>query len=341
MEHSVQNSLRKLVERRNLTRSESASAMDQIMSGAVPESLMAAFLVALRMKGETVEEITGCAETMRARAVRVHSRHAHLVDTCGTGGDHAGTFNISTAAAIVAAAAGAKVAKHGNRAVSSPSGSADVLRALGVNIDLTPDAAGKVLDEVGITFLFAPSLHLAMKHASGVRKELGLRSVFNVLGPLTNPAGATAQVMGVYSPDLTERLAAVLGALGLQRALVVHGAGGMDEFSLAGPTRVSEWHRGSVRTYDVQPSDVGLKAASLESLRGGDAETNAGIIHGLLTTDDGPCRDVVAFNAAAALVAASLSSGLREGVEQSLAAMRSGASASLLARWSEATRSIA
>ena len=336
----VQSALRKLVERHDLTRSESGSAMDAIMSGMVPESLIAGFLIALRMKGETVEEITGCAEAMRRNAVHVRSRHPKLIDTCGTGGDHSGTFNISTASAIVAAAAGARVAKHGNRAVSSRAGSADVLQSLGVKIDLAPETAGKVLDEVGITFLFAPSLHLAMKHAVGVRKELGLRSVFNLLGPLANPAGASAQVVGVYAAELTELIAMVLGELGTERALVVHGSGGVDEFSLSGPTRVSEWYDGSVKTYDVHPSDVGLPSAGNETLAGGDAELNASIIRSILTDEVGPRRDVVALNAAAALVAGGISNNLREGVARSLEVLRTGAALTLLSRWAEATRTI-
>lgn len=334
----VQSALRKVVERQDLTRGESAAAMEAIMSGMVPESLIAAYLVALRMKGETVEEITGCAEVMRRNALQVRSRHTTVIDTCGTGGDHSGTFNISTAAAIVAAGAGAKVAKHGNRAVSSQAGSADVLRALGVRIELSPEQAGRVLDEIGITFLFAPTLHVAMKHAVGVRKDLALRTVFNLLGPLTNPAGASAQVVGVYAADLTERIAQVLGSLGSNRALVVHGAGGLDEFSLSGASRVSDWQDGHVRTYEVVPEDLGLTSATLTELRGGDAEVNAGIIRAVLNGMTGPRRDIVVLNAAAALVVAGIAKDFRDGVERSVAALRSGAAATLLSRWIEATQ---
>ncbi len=334
----VQTALRKVVERQDLTRAESAAAMDAIMSGTESESLIAAFLVALRMKGETVDEITGCAEVMRRNAVQVRSRHATVIDTCGTGGDHSGTFNISTAAAIVAAGAGAKVAKHGNRAVSSQAGSADVLRALGVRIDVTPVEAGRVLDDIGITFLFAPMLHVAMKHAVGVRKELAIRTVFNLLGPLTNPAGVTAQVVGVYATDLTERIASVLGSLGSKRAFVVHGAGGLDEFSLSGATRISEWANGTVRTYEVTPADVGLSSARREDVQGGDADLNAAIIRSVLNGATGPRHDIVALNAAAALVVSGISATLREGVERAKESLQTGAAAQLLSRWIEATQ---
>jgi anthranilate phosphoribosyltransferase len=328
------------VERRHLTRQESAAAMDEIMSGLVSESLIAAFLVALRMKGETVEEIAGCAEAMRSKASRIPASHERLIDTCGTGGDHSGTFNISTAAAIVAAAAGARVAKHGNRAVSSRSGSADVLRSLGVNIDITPQSAAAVLERAGITFIFAPTVHTAMKYAIGVRKDLAMRSVFNVLGPLTNPAAVRRQVLGVYDPAWTEPLAAVLGALGAEHAWVVHGAGGMDECSLVGPTRVSEWKDGSVHTMEMRPSDAGLPEAGLGELQGGDAETNAAIIRKILDGAQGARTDVVLLNAGAALVVAGVESSLRSGVGRAREAVQSGAARRLLQQWSEVTRSM-
>jgi anthranilate phosphoribosyltransferase len=314
--------------------------MDEIMSGLVSESLIAAFLVALRMKGETVEEIAGCAEAMRSKAARIPASHERLIDTCGTGGDHSGTFNISTAAAIVAAAAGARVAKHGNRAVSSRSGSADVLRALGVNIDITPQGAAAVLERTGITFIFAPTVHPAMKYAIGVRKDLAMRSVFNLLGPLTNPAVVRRQVLGVYDPTLTEPLAAVLGALGAEHAWVVHGAGGMDECSLAGPTRVSEWKVGSVHTWELRPSQAGLSEAAVGELQGGDAEANAAIIRQILEGAKGAKTDVVLLNAGAALVVAGVDSTLRTGVERAREAQQSGAARRLLQEWSEVTRSM-
>lgn len=314
--------------------------MDEIMSGLVSESLIAAFLVALRMKGETVEEIAGCAEAMRSKASPFQVSHERLIDTCGTGGDHSGTFNISTAAAIVSAASGARVAKHGNRAVSSRAGSADVLRALGVNIDITPQSAAAVLERVGITFIFAPTVHSAMKYAIGVRKDLAMRSVFNVLGPLTNPAAVRRQVLGVYDAALTEPLAMVLGALGAEHAWVVHGEGGLDECSLAGETRVSEWKKGSVRTTSFRPSDAGLAEAGLEELQGGDAEANAVIIRGILDGAQGPRADVVLLNAGAALVVAGVASTVKAGVGQAREAVRSGAARRLLHQWSEATRSM-
>jgi anthranilate phosphoribosyltransferase len=312
--------------------------MDQIMSGLASESLISAFLVALRMKGETIEEIAGCAEAMRSKAVQIPADQHRLIDTCGTGGDHSGTFNISTTAAIVAAASGARVAKHGNRAVSSRAGSADVLRSLGLNIDLRPDQAAAVLEDVGITFIFAPTVHTAMKYAIGVRKELAMRSVFNLLGPLTNPAGVRRQVLGVYDPRLTEPLAAVLGALGAEHAWVVHGEGGLDECSLAGATRVSEWKDGVVRTTEIRPGDVGIAEAPLSELQGGDADTNAAIIRSVLDGARGPRTDVVVLNAGAALVVAGVASDLSEGVRIASDALQSGRARRTLQLWNEATR---
>ena len=338
-DNPVRDAVHALVEGKDLTRQQSVGAMEQIMSGLASEALIAAFLVGLRVKGETVDEIAGCAEVMRSKAVRVHANLDRLIDTCGTGGDHTGTFNISTATAIVAAAAGARVAKHGNRAVSSRSGSADVLRALGVNIDLSPEAAANVLDEVGITFFFAPSVHAAMKHAIGVRKDLAMRSVFNVLGPLTNPAGVRRQVMGVYDAALTEPLAKVLGMLGAEHAWVVHGAGGMDECSVSGPTRISEWKDGRVRTFELQPHDQGLSVSPLSALQGGDEDMNASIIRSVMDDMPGAPRDVVVLNAGAGLVVAGISPDLREGIERSKEAIRSGSARRVLNQWIEATRS--
>lgn len=338
--NAVREGLHALIEGRHLTRRQSAAAMDQIMSGLASESLMAAFLVALRLNGETIDEIAGCAEAMRAKAVPMKARLDRLVDTCGTGGDHSGTFNISTASAIVAAAAGARVAKHGNRAVSSRAGSADVLRSLGVKVDLAPAAAGRVLEEVGITFIFAPTVHTAMKHAIGVRKDLAIRSIFNLLGPLTNPAGVRRQVVGVYHPSLTEPLAHVLGALGAEHAWVVHGHGGVDECSLAGPTRVSEFKDGAVKTFEIGPADVGLSVAPLDSIRGGDAEENARLILALLDGQNGPARDVVVLNAGAALVVAGVSPTLKEGVDRAGEALKAGLARRLFDQWKAATERI-
>ncbi len=339
-DNPVRDAVHALVEGKDLTRKQSIAAMEHIMSGLAGEALIAAFLVGLRIKGETVDEIAGCAQAMRGKAVRVDAHQEHLIDTCGTGGDHTGTFNISTATAIVAAAAGARVAKHGNRAVSSRTGSADVLRALGVNIDLSPEAAANVLKNVGITFFFAPTVHVAMKYAIGVRKDLAMRSVFNVLGPLTNPAGVRRQVMGVYDASLTEPLARVLGTLGAEHAWVVHGSGGMDECSVAGPTRVSEWKDGTVRTFEIQPADVGVSVSSLSTVQGGDADVNASIIRRVLDGTPGPPRDVVVLNAGAGLVVAGVSPDLREGMERAEEAIRSGSARTMLNQWIEATRSI-
>ncbi len=314
----------KLVEGRHLTAQEAERAMEIIMSGGATDAQIACFLTALRMKGETVEEIVGCARAMRARATRVPHSQPLVVDTCGTGGDGSGTFNISTAAAFVVAGAGVPVAKHGNRSVSSRSGSADVLEALGVNLELSPEQVGKCLDEVGIGFLFAPKLHLSMKFAAGPRREMGIRTIFNLLGPLTNPAGAQAQVMGVYDGRLTEPVARALASLGTARSLVVHGAGGLDEISLAGPTVVSEAGPAGVHTYTIYPEDLGLDRAGLEAVAGGDPGQNAGIIRAVLGGERGPRRDVVLANAAAALVAAGTARDLRTGVRMAAESIDSG-----------------
>ncbi len=289
--------------------------MSEILSGKCTDAQIAALLVALHMKGETVEEIVGFAEAIRAAAVPLElagnstldvsgtGRDA-LVDTCGTGGDASGTFNISTATALVVAGAGVRVAKHGNRSVTSKCGSADVMEALGVNISLPPARLAACLEEVGIAFLFAPAMHSAMKRVQTARRELRLRTVFNLLGPLTNPAQASAQVVGVYAADLVEKLAEALSMLGVRRALVVHGVDGLDEITITGPTRIGEVRDGQVRTYEVTPEEFGLKRASLEEIAGGDAAENAAIIHEVLAGTKSPRRDIVLLNSSAALVAA-------------------------------------
>jgi anthranilate phosphoribosyltransferase len=276
----------------DLPRTTAAAAMATIMDGAATPAQIGAFLMGLRQKGETAEEITGCAEAIRARALPVPHHHPQVVDTCGTGGDGAGTFNISTTAALIVAGAGRRVAKHGNRAITSCAGSADVLEALGVQVDMAgPEAAG-ALDEVGITFLFAPTFHAAMRHAAPVRRELGVRTVFNVLGPLCNPAGATAQLVGVFDADLVPVIARVLGNLGIGRAIVVHGSDGLDEITISGPSRVAEWQRGRLREYEITPEDLGLRRWSLNEIRGGDAATNADILRQVLSGADGATRAV-------------------------------------------------
>jgi anthranilate phosphoribosyltransferase len=289
----------------DLSATEAKEAMDIIMTGQATQAQIGGYLVALRMKGETVEEITGSVRTMREQVARVPvtlDDGQPLLDTAGTGGDGSHSFNISTAAAFVIAGAGRKVAKHGNRAASSRCGSADVLMALGVSMDLTPEQVGQCIDEVGIGFMFAPKFHPAMKHAIGPRRELGQRTIFNVLGPLTNPAGATHQLIGVYDPALTEPLAKVLGELGSEGAFVIHGHGGMDELTTGGPNQVSHLKDGSVSTYELNAADYGLRAACDEDMSGADPEDNAQKMRALLSGEDkSPCRDVVLLNAAAAL----------------------------------------
>ncbi|MDP6038951.1 MAG: anthranilate phosphoribosyltransferase, partial [Candidatus Latescibacteria bacterium] len=274
---TIQEAIATLIDAQHLSQAEMTSVMNQIMSGEATDAQIGAFLIALRIKGECVDEIAGAATVMREKATPIATKHDVIVDTCGTGGDHSGTFNISTTAAFVAAGAGLCVAKHGNRAATSQSGSADVLNALGVNIEASPETMSKCLDDVGIGFLFAVSLHGAMKYAIGPRREVGARTIFNALGPLTNPAGAKRQVIGVYSPALTETLAGVLNTLGSERAFIVHGSDGLDEMTLTGPTRVSELKDGSISTYDVSPGDFGLAQASADALKGGDADRNAEI----------------------------------------------------------------
>ena len=321
----ITEAVRALVDRKDLTRLEAAAAMEAIMSGAATNAQIAAFLTALRMKGETVEELIGFAQVMRQKAVRVGTKGEEvealsgtdremLVDTCGTGGDAAGTFNVSTATAFVVAGAGLRVAKHGNRSVSSLCGSADVVEALGVNIELPPPAVARCIDEVGIGFLYAPLLHTAMKHVMPARREMGVRTVFNMLGPLTNPAGANVQVIGVYAAALTEPLARVLAALGTVRAFVVHGADGLDEISNTGESRVSEVREGTVRTFPVRPEDFGVPRATIGDLLGGDRAANAEIIRRILDGQHGPKRDIVLMNAAAALVVGGKARDFKEGV---------------------------
>ncbi|MDP6984701.1 MAG: anthranilate phosphoribosyltransferase [Candidatus Latescibacteria bacterium] len=311
----IQAAIGRLIAGESLDRDEARGVMEQIMSGDATDAQIGGFLMALRAKGETIDEIAGFAETMRAKATKITGGKAPLVDTCGTGGDASGTFNISTTVAFVAAGAGLTVAKHGNRAMSSRCGSADVLAQLGVNVEATPDQVGHCLDEAGIGFLFAPALHGAMKHAIGPRKELGTRTVFNVLGPLTNPAGAKRQLIGVFAPDLTETMAGVLGALGSERAFVVHGHDGLDELTLTGPSRVTELADGATKTYDVTPEDFGLQRVSVDQLAGGDAAQNAAILTSILDGELGPAADVVVMNAAAAIVAGGVSQDLASGVK--------------------------
>jgi anthranilate phosphoribosyltransferase len=294
----------KLLQHKDLTAAEAEQAMQIIMTGQATPAQIGGYLVALRMKGETVDEITGSAQAMRAQASRVELsiNGSPLLDTAGTGGDGSQTFNISTAAAFIIAGTGRKVAKHGNRAASSRCGSADVLDALGVNLDLAPEGVAACIEQVGIGFLYAPKFHPAMKHAIGPRRELGHRTIFNILGPLTNPAGATHQLIGVYDPGLTDAMAHVLGKLGGKAAFVIHGYGGLDELTTSGPNRVSHLKDGGVTTFELDASQFGLRKASQEQLRGGEPQQNAAILRDLLSgKDSSPRRDVALFNAAAAI----------------------------------------
>ena len=327
-----------VMEGRSLSREESGAAIEAMLTGTAPASQMAALLVALRMKGETPDEIAGAAQAMRARAVRVEVPLDRLIDTCGTGGDGAHTFNISTASAFVAAAAGARVAKHGNRAASSKCGSADVLAALGAEVELAPAQVASCIDECGIGFLFAPAHHAAMRHVAPVRKELGVRTLFNLLGPLANPAGVRRQVVGVPAPQFVLVLARTLGELGAERAFVVHGYGGLDEISTAGPTLVAETRNGSVREMQVTPEELGVAPAPIEELRGGDATRNAELLVSVLRGEKGGRRSAVLLNSAAAIAASGVCETLRDGVRLAEQAIDSGAAAARLERFVQATR---
>ncbi|HEX2907998.1 MAG TPA: anthranilate phosphoribosyltransferase [Phototrophicaceae bacterium] len=311
---------------------EAEAVMNQIMTGGATEAQIGAYLMALRMKGETQDEITGSARAMRANAQRVPTKFdGELLDTCGTGGDKSGTFNISTTVAFVAAGAGIPVAKHGNRAASSKCGSADVLGELGVNLDLTPEQVGQCVDEIGIGFLFAPKLHPAMKYAIGPRRQLGVRTIFNILGPLTNPAGAQRQLMGVFAADLTAMLAHVLGALGSKSAFVVSGYGGLDELTTTGPNQVSYYKDGVVTSHELDPRDYGFQGANIADLQGDDAPTNAAILRGILCGEVRDAkRDVVLLNAGAAIMAGGLVENMADGIKLAAEAIDSGAAAAKL-----------
>ncbi len=321
---TIQEAIAKLIGGQHLNRADMTSVMNQVMSGQATDAQIGAFLIALRIKGETVDEIAGAAIVMREKATPIVTKHKMVVDTCGTGGDHSGTFNISTTAAFVVAGAGLCVAKHGNRAATSKSGSADVLKALGVKIDVSPETVSRCLNEVGIGFLFAPALHGAMKYAIGPRREIGARTIFNALGPLTNPAGAKRQVIGVYHLGLTQTVADVLHTLGSEWAFVVHGLDGLDEITLTGSTRVSELKNGRVSTYDIRPEDFGLPLAKISDLAGGEAEENAQITLGVLKGNTGPKRDIVLLNAAAALVAGEKAKDIRDGINVAAEVIDSG-----------------
>jgi len=322
--------LEKSIDKRDLTRQEAADVMRAVMSGEVTPIQIAALLTALRMKGETVEEIAGFAETMRAMATPIRASRRPLVDTCGTGGDRSGTFNISTTAAFVVAGAGVAVAKHGNRSASSQCGSADVLEALGIRIDASPEIVARCIDEVGIGFLFARTLHSAMKHVAPVRSELGFRTVFNLVGPLTNPAGADGQVMGLFDAGRIESIASVLASLGARHAFVVAGADGLDEISLSGPSYVAEARGGAIMRYEITPEQLGLPTAPISAILGGNAGEKARWLRQVLEGASGPHRDIVLLNAAPALVAGNAVATFEEGLSRAAESIDSGAAAEKL-----------
>ncbi len=321
----IKEAIAKVVARTNLAEAEAETVMREIMQGEATDAQIAAYITALRMKGETVEEITGSARVMREKAVPVTLDSRYQVDTCGTGGDMAHTFNISTTVAFVVAGAGVTVAKHGNRSVSSKSGSADVLHALGVNIEMPTQRVSECMKEAGIAFLFAPMMHQAMKYAIGPRREVGIRTIFNVLGPLTNPAKVTSQIMGVYSAELTSPLAQVLGNLGAVHAFVVHGMDGLDEITITDKTRISEFVNNSVRDYFIHPSDFGIATGKAEDLKGGEAKENAAITLEILTGQQGARRDIVLLNAAAGLVASGMAKDFPEGIRKAAESIDTGA----------------
>jgi anthranilate phosphoribosyltransferase len=329
--------IEKLQRRQDLTVDEAAAAMDEIMEGRAQPAQIAGLLIALAMKGERPSEVVGLARTMRARATPLSRKYEDVFDTCGTGGDRAHTFNVSTVAALVVSACGVRVAKHGNRSVSSRCGSADLFEAMGVNISAPPSVVEQCLSDANIAFFFAPTFHPSMRHAGPTRKELGVRTAFNLLGPLTNPAGATRQLVGVPRPELTELVAKSLGMLGSQRVWVVHGADGLDEISTTGYTKVSECRDGAVNTFYLHPSDVGLAKAQPEALRGADATENARIARDVLAGRAGAPRDIVLLNAGASLLIAGAAADLRDGIRHAQAAIDDGRASAVLGRLVDAS----
>ncbi|MDO8427545.1 MAG: anthranilate phosphoribosyltransferase [Deltaproteobacteria bacterium] len=328
----IREAISSIIKGTDLTEPEMIEVMNEVMTGAATPAQIGSFITALRMKGETVAEITGAARVMREKATKIDCKGKEVIDTCGTGGDDSMTFNISTAAALVTAGCGITVAKHGNRSISSRSGSADVLRALGVNIEAEVSKVEECIDEAGIGFLFAPMLHGAMKYAAPVRRELGIRSIFNLLGPLTNPAGAKRQIIGVYDPALTDILAKVLFNLGSVHAFIVRGEDGLDEITLTGPTKVTELKDGNIKTYHIKPEDFGFSRCGPMDLKGGEPELNAEIILGLLNGKKGPARDVVLLNSAAAITAAGKANSLDEGIAMAHGSIDSGSALDRLER---------
>jgi anthranilate phosphoribosyltransferase len=320
----ITEAINAVIKKQDLTEEQMQSIMRTIMTGGATDAQIGGFLIGLRMKGETVNEITAAASVMRELAASVEVDQTNLVDTCGTGGDASGTFNISTASAFVVAAAGAKVAKHGNRSISSKSGSADVLEAAGVRLDLTPEQVAKCVNDIGVGFMFAPAHHGAMKHAIGPRKEMAARTIFNVLGPLTNPASAPNQVLGVFADELLETMASVLQKLGSRHVLVVHARDGLDEISVGDKTEIAELKDGHIRRYSVQPEDFGFNRTPISELKADSAEHSLEIIRHLLEDQPGPARDIVALNAGAAVYAAGIADSLKDGVARAKEAIASG-----------------
>ena len=337
MPMTMQAAIKAVTDKRDLTAGEMTETMRLIMTGEATPAQVGGFLIGLRMKGETIDEITAAAGVMRELASKVEVDKNHLVDTCGTGGDSSGSFNISTASAIVVAAAGGKVAKHGNRSISSKSGSADVLETAGVNLEISPKQVAQCVNEIGVGFMFAPLHHSAMKHAIGPRREMAVRTIFNVLGPLMNPAGAPNQVLGVFSKELVEPLAHVLQRLGSEHVLVVHAEDGMDEISIASPTFVAELHNGEVKTYTVQPDDFGMARANLEQIRAKDSVHSLEIIKSVFDNTDGPAKDIVCLNAGAAIYVAGLTDSLAGGVKKAQDVIASGSVSEKLAQLVVAT----
>ncbi len=328
----IKEAISKVIQNQNLTQEETVTVMNEIMSGEATDSQIASFITALRMKGETVDEITGGALVMREKATKINVE-GDIVDTCGTGGDGLHTFNISTVSAFVVAGAGIKVAKHGNKSVSSKCGSADLLMSFGVNIEVPPEVIEKCIKEVGIGFLFAPKLHLAMKYAIGPRREIGIRTIFNILGPLTNPAGATRQLLGVYDENLTEPLTMVLKKLGSQRVFVVHGEEGLDEISICGRTKISELKEdGNISTYWITPEDFGIKKTSLNEIKGGDAQKNLEMALEVLKGENGAMRDVVLLNSAFGIMAGGKADTVEKGIELAAKSIDSGTALEKLER---------
>jgi anthranilate phosphoribosyltransferase len=348
---NITEGIKKVVEGRHLDRSEAEELMNEIMSGRATDAQIASFLTALRMKCETVEELIGFAKVIREKASPVSLRFSGesiagesvgqpMVDTCGTGGDASGTFNISTTAAFVVAGSGVRVAKHGNRSVSSACGSADVIEALGIRLDLTPDSIARCIEEVGIGFLYAPLLHDAMRYVVHARREMKIRTVFNLLGPLCNPAGAKAQILGVYDEDLTDIMARVLCELGTERAFVVHGSDGLDEITVTGESKISEVRDGEVRTYYVTPEDFGIERADMSAIQGGDARRNAQITRDVLAGETGAKRDVALLNAAAGLVAGNRAGSLQDGIDLARESIDSGRALDCLRRLVKLTQEL-